>query len=165
MTEGSSIAGAGVIGPGWYLHSTPFPIDEDFGRNSDRLVRFTVSHLAAGDSKVFLYSMHSHTHFAGQWSQWRTIVGEDGYLHPVAAAHSAMAWLLEDTRFMERYEWRPHVTAYLFEGAERSVTVLAPGPGAKETLPSDALDLYGNTIPAGAPLPARAVYLVAAPRQ
>jgi hypothetical protein len=109
--------------------------------------------------------MHSHSHFAGQWSQWRTIVGEDGYLHPIAAAHSTMAWLLEDTHFVERYEWRPHVTAYLFENAERSVTVLAPGPGAKETLPSDALDLYGNTIPAGAPLPARVVYLVAAPRQ
>ena len=78
-----------------------------------------------------------------------------GYLHPNGAAHSALAWLLEDKRFVEKLELSVSVTAYLFGGSAGSVAVIAPRAGmvaswAPPALPR--LDLYGNPVAPGSAL-------------
>jgi hypothetical protein len=154
MTEGSPIYG--ISGAGFYRRILPFEESENYTLTSDRMVRHVVSLLAQGVQKVFLYSMHSHEGIAGNPNPWRVIVGADGYLHPNAAAHSAMAWLLEDTRFIERFEPTADVTVYVFEGSARAIAVVAPKPGrtAAWALPDglERVDLYGNPSAPGAPL-------------
>ena len=151
MTEGSPIYG--LSGAGFYKRLLPFVDQENFNFTSDRMVRYVVSLLANNIGKVFLYSMHSHDSLAGAENPWRVIVGRDGYLHPNAAAHSAMAWLLEDKRFAVKLELSQSVTAYLFEGRVGSVAVIAPRPGAQAldwTPPAlPRLDVYGNPVADG----------------
>ena len=72
-----------------------------------------VSLLGSGCSRVFLYSMHGHNYF-GQDSSWAVLVTPEGYLHPSAAGHSEMAYELEDTVFVRRFEPAKGVYAYLF---------------------------------------------------
>jgi hypothetical protein len=118
---------------------------------ADQLCRYVVSNLAAGCDKVFLYSMHSHGHFGP--SSWRTIVTAEGYMHPAGAGHSAMAWELEDTRFVRRIPVAQDVYAYLFEARDgsRSIAVLAPRPGAPIWAPPSVAgmtlrDVFGNPL-------------------
>ena len=106
--------------------------------------------------------------FVGGGSEWTALVTAEGYLHPTAAAHSALAWLLEDTHFVKRTEPASGVDAYLFTGAGRSVAVLAgKPPHAAYTIPhptgATVTDLFGNPVPAGTRLTDELVYL-AAPR-
>jgi hypothetical protein len=160
MTEGSSVQGAGMLGPGFFHYTVPFDVTENYQHTSDRLARFLVSNLAQGHAKIFLYSMHSHAGFSTVPSPWRVLVGEDGYLHPNAAAHSALAWLLEDARFAKVVRLRDGLFAYLFARGAGAVAVLSPANGnTNYTLPAPGLDLYGNPLPKGAPLGASLVYL------
>jgi hypothetical protein len=58
------------------------------------------------------------------------------------------------------------VSAYLFEGAGRSVAVLSPRPGHAAYTPPrgegvEALDLWGNPLPQGQPVGEQLVYLSA----
>jgi hypothetical protein len=161
LSEGSPIYA--MSGAGFYNRILPSPDAENFSLTSDRLVRYVVAMLAQRVQKVFLYSMHSHESHAGTANPWRVIVGPDGYLHPNAAAHSAMAWLLEDTQFVERLEPAPGVTAYVFGGQGRAVAVLAPriGSATASTPPQlKRLDLYGNPQPADAEIGRYVSYLV-----
>jgi hypothetical protein len=154
MTEGSPVMA--MSGAGFYKRAIPFQDYENFLSTSDRLVRFVVALLAQRVEKVFLYSMHSYEGFSMRENPWRVIVGMDGYLHPNAAAHSAMAWMLEDKQFVTRFEPSPGVTAYLFEGGGQSVAVLAPRPGVTaEWMPPTGLsrfDMYGNPVGEGSAL-------------
>jgi hypothetical protein len=157
MTEGSSTNSR--MGNGMYRHTLPYPDDEDPIDTSDRLARYVVANLARGAGKVFLYSMHSHTWF-GAGNAWRALVTEEGYLHPSAAAHSAMAWFLEDTKMAKSESPAAGVTSYLFKGAGRTVAVLMPQPKhAAYTLPAAGFDLFGNPLAKGSPLGNTLVYL------
>ncbi len=160
MTEGNPNPRG--LGEGFYNITLPYEPTEDVLGSSDRLVRYCVSMLANGVSKIFLYSMHTHTHFGGE--SWRVLVTPDGYLHPSAASLSAAAWLLEDTRFVRHVQPAEGVTCYLFQGDERAVAVLSPRPRhAPLALPDDAgvelLDVYGNPLPAGTNLGLHVAYL------
>ena len=162
MTEGSPTPRG--LGDGFYRYTVPQATEEDVFASADRLSRYVVSVLAQGARRVFLYSMHSHGYFGG--GGWRVLVTPEGYLHPSAAAHSAMAWLLEDTRFVKRLTVCKGVTAYLFEGAGRAVAVLSPMPAHADFTPPrgrgvEVLDLFGNPVPKGRPLGSRLVYLSA----
>ncbi len=163
MSEGSSTASS--IGSGFYHYTVPYLNEEDVTSTSDRLCRFVIAILAQGPEKVFLYSMHSHDYF-GARDEWRTLVTEDGYLHPCAAAHSAMAWYLEDTKFKQQQTLARGVTAYIFEGKDRAVLVLSPAadhdnyflPTSKEV---ETVDLFGNPLTAGTPLGSTLIYITA----
>ena len=163
MTEGSPTAGS--IGAGFYKHTLTSADHEDVLDTSDRLCRYIVSLLAQGVQKVFLYSMHCHS-CIGQRNEWRALVTEEGYLHPCAAAHSALAWLLEDTKFARRAAVTEGVTAYLFQHKDRAVAVLSPAPRhAPYTLPRgkelEVTDLFGNPVPEDAKLETTLVYVTA----
>src|ERR1035437_4823316 len=64
--------------------------------------------------------------YFGESSDCRVLTTEEGYLEPSGAAHSAMAWLIEDTHFKRSLELAQGVQAYVFEGKGRSVAVLMP---------------------------------------
>lgn len=161
MSEGSSVAG--IIGSGFYDHTLPYQAPEDVVSTSDRLCKYIVSLLSQRVRKVFLYSMHSHSYFPNS-GQWRVLVTDEGALHPSGAAHSAMAWFLEDTSFIKTLEVADGVYSFLFENSERAVAVLSAKPGhADFKIPQDesihAVDLFGNPVPSDTVLGDRLIYL------
>jgi hypothetical protein len=159
MTEGSSLYGR--MGNGLYKHTVPYDEEEDPLDTSDRLSRFVVGLLGQGVRKVFLYSMHTHAWF-GMGNAWRVLVNEDGQLHPSAAAHSFLAWLIEDTRFVRKFGMGEGVTGYVFEGSRRVVTAISPrGERSIPRVEGTAYyDLFGNALPAGEIRSRRIVYAV-----
>ena len=156
MTEGSSLYGVNKS-QGFYRYSLPAPNTENNIGTADKLCRYVVSLLGRGVEKVFLYSM------ATRGSDWAVLVNYDGTMHPSGAAHSHLAWQLEDMKFARRIELAPNVFAYLFGGKGRAVAVLAPKGQAAYTLPkNNALtisDLWGNNLSGGANLGRSLTYL------
>ena len=165
MTEGS--AAREMLGNGMYHHTVQGQTPAACLDSADRLCRYIVSLLGAGCSKVFLYSMHCHGYF-GPPGAFGVLVTQEGYLHPMAAGHAALAWELEDTRFVRRIEVAKGVFAYMFEaaGAKRSVAVLAPRPSHGAYVPPSApdaavRDVLGNPWPAKQALGQRLVIVSA----
>lgn len=161
MTEGSPTAGR--IGSGFYNHTVPYQDPEDIISTADRLCRYIVSLLTQGVEKIFLYSMHSHSYFPNAGT-WRVLVTDEGALHPCGAAHSAMAWFIEDTEFVKTLEITEGVYAYVFEGSERAVAVLSSKSGHAEfSIPQEdgvhIADLFGNPVEPGSKLGDNLVYL------
>lgn len=164
MTEGSVVQGH--TGYGFYYQTLPLaPAAEERGEAaSDRLLRYVTTLLAAGDSKVFLYAMHKHGRL-DNGNKYRVLLGEDGYLHPTAVAHAALAWRVEGKTFRRIVELTPDTRAYVFSNDKEWTAVLIPrpGPGKGNTSPlpstislraSGALeiaDLFGNPVAPGSP--------------
>lgn len=161
MTEGSALRAK--LGAGLYKHTVP--AKDDLGETADGLVRYVVSLLANGVEKVFLYSMHGHDFF-GKGGDWKVLVMDDGFLHPSATAHANMAWLLEDSKFVERVEVAANVNAYLFEGSGRATAVISPVPGTSGSYAvpagAKAVDLFGNSLSAGAKVENHVAYVTGA---
>ncbi|MEN6546760.1 MAG: hypothetical protein ABFE07_12050 [Armatimonadia bacterium] len=161
MSEGDPQAGA--TGDGFYKYTLPYENKEDVWRLSDRLACYVLSQRATGEAKTFLYTMHGHSFFGGS-SQWTVFVTSDGYPHPNAAAHSTIAWLLEDTKFVKVCPLADGIYAYLFSGPGRAVAVISRASGKTEwKLPRDKgvelIDLFGNPLPAGSALGSTLTYL------
>ncbi|NSW58575.1 MAG: hypothetical protein HPY44_21395 [Armatimonadetes bacterium] len=155
MTEGS--AGRDTLGAGFYKYTLPYENKEDVWETADRLCRYVVATLAQGVDKLFLYSMHAQSGLhALPEGGWRVIVTPEGFLHPSGVAHGALAWQLEDARFVEVVTLREGLYAYLFEAKDgsRSVAAISPRVGeAGFTVPDvdrlTAYDLFGNPVAAG----------------
>ena len=151
MSEGAPLSGD--VSNGFYRYTLPYENGNDNWRIADRLARFVISRKAQGEAHEFLYTMHGHSTFGGS-VEWTTLVTAEGFLHPSAAAHSALAWLLEDTSFVKRVTLAEGVYADLHSGPDRAVAAVTTGPiHAAYQLPSAAevetLDLFGNPLPAG----------------
>ena len=99
MSEGAPLSGD--VSNGFYRYTLPYENGNDNWRIADRLARFVIARKANGEAHEFLYTMHGHSTFGGG-VEWTTLVTAEGFLHPSAAAHSALAWLLEDTKFVKR---------------------------------------------------------------
>ena len=154
MSEGSSTVG-GRIRHGLYKHSLPYTNGEDPIALAESVLRYDLALLAAGVSKIFLYSMGDQA--PGSPGSFRAQVCSDGSLHPSALGRATLAWHIEGLRFTRALEPAGGVHAFLFESATRSVAVLCPRP-EHALLPLPALpevvarDLFGNVIPADTPL-------------
>ena len=151
MSEGAPLSGD--VSNGFYRYTLPYENGNDNWRIADRLARFVITRKANGEVHEFLYTMHGHSTFGGS-VEWTTLVTAEGFLHPSAAAHSALAWLLEDTKFVKRVTLAEGVYAYLFSGPNRAVAAITSGPThAAYKLPAAAgvqlLDLFGNSLAAG----------------
>jgi len=162
MSEGAPLSGD--PSNGFYRHTLPYENGEDSWRMADRLARYVVSRRATGERKAFLYTMHGQSTFGGPM-EWSTLVTADGFLHPTAAAHSALAWLLEDTEYVRRAALADGVHAYLFSGPARAVAVVSPAVAhAPCPLPGSAavqrLDLFGNPLAGGAAVADQVSYVV-----
>lgn len=153
MTEGSGTNLA--ITRGFYNYSAPGEDPEDTLAVADRLVRYEVSTLAQGAEKLFLY----HTNVGGEFhpgpGAFQTLVTDDGYPEPSAAAHAILAWHLEGKHFAKRIEIARGVYASIFVSPTRSVAVLTSAtPHDRYVLPRDVIaldlrDLFGNDLPGG----------------
>ncbi len=151
MSEGAPLSGD--VSNGFYHHTLPYENGNDNWRIADRMARFLITRKANGEAHEFLYTMHGHSTFGGG-VEWTTLVTAEGFLHPSAAAHSALAWLLEDTNFVKRVTLAEGVYAYLNSGPSRAVAAITTGPiHAAYKLPTAAgvelLDLFGNPLAPG----------------
>ena len=147
---------------GLYRHTLPGNRGEDVVATADRVVRHELALLAAGVEKLFLYSPFGQG--LGVESRYGVLVAGDNSLHPSAAAHSTLAWHLEDTEFAGRREVGKGVYAYLFRGPTRSVAVLSSDPqGGEYAIPRAegmlASDLFGNPVPLDGKFSGTLVYL------
>ena len=161
MSEGQGTNGRHA--EAMYKHTVPYPHSDDYVDVANRLARYNLSMLANGVEKIFLYSAHGHGWFGGR-NQWSVLVTPDGYAHPSAAAHSTLAWHLEDTTFREMVEVAEGVYAYLFEGQGRTAAVLSSKEKFGEHVIPDppglsAEDLFGNPLPANTGFGGKLVYL------
>ena len=80
MSEGqsNSTGSTGGAGFGLYQQALSWPNSSDPILNADKTCRYVVATLAAGCSKVFLYSAHGYTCLAVEAS-FVTLDGPDGY--------------------------------------------------------------------------------------
>ncbi len=153
MSEGN---GANhMITRGFYHYTLPSSVpSEDFLRLCDYQSRYMTRVLAQGVKKLFLYGIN----VGGEWragpGEFQCLVNDDAFAHPEAAAHSALAYELEDTHFVKQLDPGDGIHAYLFTGNGRSVAViLSEAKFAKYVLPhpNDGLarDLFGNDVKVG----------------
>ena len=161
MSEGAPMSGD--VSNGFYHYTLPYENGNDNWRIADRMARFVIARKANGEAHEFLYTMHGHSTF-GEGVEWTTLVTAEGYLHPSAAAHSALAWLLEDTNFVDRMTLAAGVYAYLFSGPNGAVAAISSAPShAAYKLPTTAgvqlLDLFGNSLAAGTAIDDRVHYV------
>ena len=162
MSEGAPMSGD--VSNGFYKCTLPYDNGNDNWRVADRLARYVVSRRATGEKHEFLYTMHGISTFGGA-VDWTTLVTAEGYLHPSAAAHSALAWLLEDTDYVKRVTLAEGVYAYLFSGPARSVAVISSAAThAAYKLPKSPdvqlLDLFGNPLAPGAAIDDHVSYVL-----
>jgi hypothetical protein len=162
MSEGAPHSGD--MSDGLYRYTLPYENVNDNWRIADRMARFVVTHKANGQAHEFLYSMHCHDTF-GHDPKWTTLVTADGYLNPSAAAHSALAWLLEDTKPVKCVTLADGVYAYLFAGPGQAVAAITSGPRhAAYNLPAaqgvQLLDLFGNSLAPGTAIDGNVHYVV-----
>jgi len=160
MTEGQNARMLALAD--MYHHTLPNPPqDSDPFLAGDRQVRFLASLRARGVAKAFLYTMHGHGYF-DDGGQWRAITTGEGFLHTQGAAIAALAGQIEDHHFTRRVKATEGVWAYLFQADDgsRAVALLAPEESHGEyLLPAGALDLFGNSVPAGTPIGKTVCYL------
>jgi hypothetical protein len=121
-------------------------------RDADKAARYLLANLAAGCSKVFLYSAHAYGFFLNI-QELLSLVGPDGYPNLEYAATSNLAWHLEDARFHKTVRLSDEVSAYVFKGGrQQSVAGISGVRTArlKVALPKGATgyDLFGNAIKA-----------------
>ena len=135
---------------GMYRYALPYPNRDDYMTTADNTARFVISTLSGGAEKLFLYTMHGGGYFCGDGQpDWRCLVANDGYLHPAAVAHAALAEQIEGLKFVKTAEVAPGVFAYIFAGEGRWVAAISPKPGhAGYDVPAGltAVDLFGNPV-------------------
>lgn len=149
MTEGQ-----GIMPTTYGLYKRALVWDAPSGanavRDADKAVRYFVANLAAGCSKVFLYSAHAYGFFLNV-QNLLALVGPDGYPNLEYAATSNVAWQLEDTRFHTTVRLSDEVNAYVFRGGrQESVAVISGVRTARLglSLPRGATlyDLFGSPV-------------------
>jgi hypothetical protein len=165
MSEGTTLRTSTF--DGFYNHTLPYPNEDDYLTTADQTARYVVRTLSDGARKLFLYTMHGLDCFRGTDApNWRALLSNDGYLHPAAAAHSALAWLLEGTDYRRTVQLADGVCGYAFEGNGQSVLAVSTKPGhAPWRLPEAqdvrSLDLFGNPLASGTAVGERMVYVTA----
>ena len=149
FTEGSTLMGH--IASGFYHYTLPYTDTEDVLDTGNRMCRQAISLLAAGDRRCFFYSMDCYRYF-GWELPYRYLVTEEGALHPSAVTFSAMAWRLEDTKYVKTVVLDGQNVVFIFAGKGRTVGIVAPAEfGHGLELPAVAgwtlSDLLGNPMP------------------
>ncbi len=153
--QGSSNGGASaepcIDNAGLYKHALPYTSEDDSTMFADVNSKFVLSLLAHHISKVFLYSAHCYGNL-GSPNDFNILLCGDGYAHPSLAAHSNLARHLEGKTFVKVVELGSKgVSAYLFNGAGKTVAVVSGQPGcASYQLPGgdiEVTDLFGNALP------------------
>jgi hypothetical protein len=152
MSEGqsTSLGSSGGAGSGLYNHTLTWDASSEKPvREADKTCRFVVANLAAGASKVFLYTAHGYEGLV-QRPNISVLVGPDGYPHVELAAFSNLAWHLEDKKFIMDEPMGENGCAYIFEGKGGSTAVLSGRRNGNYPIPASpdfkVSDLFGNAV-------------------
>jgi hypothetical protein len=147
----------------FYRTIPPFDQWGRTGNQADHVVRYYVSNLAQGITKVFSYAFYPDDSYTASYSY--TNVG--GALSPAGPALSHLAQQLESRHFREIVALPSGVNAYLFTSsasAPEAVAVLLSSGAGRLPLPATpegltATDLFGNSPTWPARLGGTAFYL------
>ena len=167
MSEGQG-ASSGAEGDspishsGLYKHSLTWTAENDSINLSDMNCRYVISVLAQNVSKVFLYSAHCYNTLSAT-PNFLVLLGADGYPHPSLAAHSNMAWNLENKKFIKIIPLTKNVFAYMFEGSNGSTAIISGMQGGVYSIPKSGditvTDLFGNPLHDKAELHGTLIYV------
>lgn len=168
MSEGqgaSSGSGGGTSYlSGMYRASVPWEAESEREsiRIADAQCRYTVSLLAEGVDKVYLYTAHSYTALAVKPAYLALLAG-DGFPHPSYAAYANLARKIEGKRFVRMERLGKTGGSYLFSDNKTSCRVLADlSPDELQQLAKEnhwrVTDLFGNPLTADHILPGTLVY-------
>lgn len=134
---------------GLIKRALPYTANTDNIKLANIACRFIADHLTLPVKRIFLYSDHCY-HRLLHPPSFTVMLGADGYVHPVAAAFSNLAWLLEDRPFAERFKIGDNVWAYIFCGRGQTVAIISGLANGRYAAPTDQdleyLDLFGNPI-------------------
>jgi hypothetical protein len=163
MSEGNGANRA--IVRGFYHHTLPPTVPgEDFLRLCDYQSRYMTRVLSLGVKKIFLYSIN----VGGEWragpGDFQCLVNDDAFAHPQAAAHSALAFELEDTKFAKHIELVKGIHAYVFSAKDRSVAVILSEAKYDRFVPPHpkdgaVRDLFGNDVSENVPFTGTTMYV------
>ncbi|MBR4170152.1 MAG: hypothetical protein IKR48_00710 [Kiritimatiellae bacterium] len=111
---------------GMYRASVPWePENESESiRIADAQCRYTVSLLAEGIDKVYLYTAHSYTTLAVK-PAYLVLLAADGFPHPSYAAYAQLARRIEGKKFVRLERLGKNGGSYLFSDGKTSCRVLA----------------------------------------
>jgi len=156
MSEGQGTRGGSPEGQqeediGFYHHTIPWKSQEDPILLADNTCRFVLSLLSRPVTRIFLYSGHCYN-FLGRTPGHLVLLCADGYPHPALAAFSALAWHLEDKKFVKTVAIGPNVWAYLFADQNGTCAVISGLRNGSYAVPAklSAADLFGNPVPSPA---------------
>ena len=125
----AALAGFDLPGASGALFSTLDRLDDDdrafLARVADDTCRYTLSLLAAGDRRVFLYTAHGYMGLVTPPS-FTTLVGADGYPYPSLAAYSFFTRSIEGRMFAGKADHGANGCEYTFrrDGARYPVVKL-----------------------------------------
>ena len=116
---------------------------------ADATCRYTLSLLAAGDARVFLYTAHGYTGLVSPPS-YTVLVCADGYPHPALAAYAFLTRTLEGCTFSSKAEYGAAGCVYSFGGGSkfhrvRLYTDLTADEADALNVCTPLRDLYGNS--------------------
>ena len=154
--EGRETGQASTDYAGLYRHSLPYASADDAIRMANQTAAYVTTLLGRKVARLFLYSSHCYQNL-GSSAFNNALLCNDGYPHPSLVAHANVAWHLEGRTHAQTVGLAQGVQAYLFQGADGAVAVLSPAPGhAAYQVPATAglevRELFGNSLPAGAPV-------------
>ena len=151
--QGTSTAsdGGGRAMSGLYERTIPWKAEtpREIARVADDTCRYTLSLLAAGDARVFLYTASNYMGLVAP-PRFTVLVGADGYPYPSLAAYSFFTHALEGCTFRGRADYGIAGCVYTFrsEGARHPVVRLYTSLTLNEANALDMRtplkDLYGN---------------------
>jgi hypothetical protein len=162
-SNGSASGDTAISFAGLYKHTLPYASEEDSVEMADLTCKYILSLLANHVDKVFLYSAHCYRNL-GAPSNFNVLLCGDGYPHPSLAAHSTLAWHVENKTFVKVVPAGSNAFAYVFAGKDGgSLAIISGKANGTFAIPaSDALavtDVFGNPLPRGAEFKGTLVYV------
>ena len=151
--QGTSTGGSPDSGPmsGLYERIVPWKAETtaEMTWRADATCRYTLSLLADGDARVFLYTAHGY-HGLVSPPSYTVLVGADGYPHPALAAYAFFTRTLEGRTFVGKAEYGATGCVYSFRGGRgafpcvRLYTDLTTDEADALNARTPLRDLYGN---------------------
>lgn len=164
MTEGQGTSpGSGAVPHqygGMYLHTLTWKPEskEDVIYRADATARYSVSLIAGGVDRIFLYAPSSYRAL-GIKTVYSSLVCTDGTAHPMLVAHAFAALMLEDKKFVAKRPYGGYGVEFEFAGGGETVVAYS-GLTKDEALGLRAYDIFGNRITAETFLPGTLAWVI-----
>ena len=149
---------------GLYARLVPWTPDtsEEMAANADATCRYTLSLLAEGNARVFLYTAHGYGGLVSP-PNYIALVGADGFPYPSFAAYAVFTRALEGHRFVSKTDYGKIGCVFTFRAADSSAVVrlytdLDRDEATALNARTPLTDLYGNPFDATTWFPGTILY-------